>query len=76
MKIVQVANFVSPTSGGLRTSHRHLAAGYTRLGHDVVQVLPAEADGSFSCAEGRRVQLRSPAVKGTGYRVLVDIKRA
>lgn len=74
-RIVQVANFVAPGSGGLRTTLRHLAEGYAAAGHDVVQVLPGARDQVEQTAWGRRVQLRAPAVPGTGYRLLSDVRR-
>ncbi|HYY11740.1 MAG TPA: glycosyltransferase [Kineosporiaceae bacterium] len=72
MRIVQVANFVSPTSGGLRTTLRHLAEGYADQGHEVVQVLPGAVDGEVETPWGRQVVLRSPALGSTGYRLLLD----
>ena len=72
MRIVQVANFVSPTSGGLRTTLRHLAEGYADHGHEVVQVLPGAVDGEAETRWGRQVALRSPALGSTGYRLLLD----
>ncbi|MGY1604066.1 glycosyltransferase [Geodermatophilus sp. SYSU D00815] len=72
MRIAQVANFVTPTSGGLRTALRHLAEGYARHGHEVVQVVPAAADAVVETAWGRLVALRSPALARTGYRLVVD----
>ncbi|WP_448609953.1 glycosyltransferase [Geodermatophilus sp. URMC 60] len=72
MRIVQVANFVSPTSGGLRTTLRHLAGGYAGRGHEVVQVLPGAADAEVMTPWGRQVVLRSPALGSTGYRLLSD----
>ena len=75
MKIVQVANFVSPTSGGLRTTLRHLAKGYTLRGHEVVQILPGRVDEVRVSEDATQVHLRSPALTGTGYRVLVDLNR-
>jgi alpha-1,6-mannosyltransferase len=75
VRIVQVANFVSPTSGGLRTTLRHLAEGYAEHGHDVVQVLPAATDGEVETPWGRQVGLRSPALGSTGYRLLLDRDR-
>lgn len=75
MKIVQLANFVSPTSGGLQTTLRHLAEGYTRRGHDVVQILPAKVDSSVAGPSQRQIFLRSPALAGSGYRILLDAKR-
>ena len=76
MRIVQVANFVAPTSGGLRTTLGHLAEGYGRHGHEVVQVLPGSVDGEVVTSWGRRVNLRAPALAHTGYRLLVDRGRA
>ena len=75
MRIVQVANFLSPTSGGLRTTLRHLAEGYAGHGHEVVQVLPAAVDGEIETPWGRQVGLRSPALGSTGYRLLLDRNR-
>lgn len=72
MRIVQAANFVSPTSGGLRTTLRHLAEGYAAHGHSVVQLFPGPADAETTTAWGRRRTLRSPALPATGYRVMVD----
>jgi alpha-1,6-mannosyltransferase len=72
VRIVQVANFVTPTSGGLRTTLRHLAEGYAEHGHEVVQVLPAAVDGEVETPWGRQVALRSPALGSTGYRLLLD----
>ena len=74
-RVVQVANFVTPTSGGLRTVLAHLAEGYAAAGHEVVQVLPGPADAVEQLPWGRRVQLRAPLVPGTGYRVLPDPRR-
>lgn len=73
MRIVQVANFVTPTSGGLRTALGHLAQGYACSGHEVVQVVPGEADGVTRTPWGTQVTVRAPRLGGTGYRVLVDL---
>lgn len=75
MRIVQVANFVSDTSGGLRTTLNHLAAGYADAGHEVVQVLPGSRNAQRDAAHARVVQLAAPALPGTGYRVLADPRR-
>lgn len=74
-RVVQVANFVTPTSGGLRTALAHLADGYAAAGHDVVQVLPGPRDAAVDTAWGRQVQVRAPEVPGTGYRLLTDVRR-
>lgn len=74
-RIVQLANFVTPRSGGLRTALQHLAEGYALAGHDVVQVLPGRFDAEERTPWGRRVVLRAPELPGTGYRVLHDLRR-
>ncbi|MBF6355471.1 glycosyltransferase [Nocardia higoensis] len=40
MRIVQLANFYGPRSGGLRTALHHLGAGYAAAGHEVVLIVP------------------------------------
>jgi alpha-1,6-mannosyltransferase len=75
VKIVQVANFVSPTSGGLRTTLRHLAEGYAQQGHEVIQLVPAKTDGRVEYPWGTQLQLRGAALAGTGYRILLDVRR-
>ncbi|WP_250281910.1 MULTISPECIES: glycosyltransferase [unclassified Frankia] len=72
MKIVQAANFVAPRSGGIRTTLRHLAAGYTAAGHDVVQILPGERDGVRHTPDATVITMRAPLVPGTDYRVLAE----
>src|SRR5688572_19045473 len=71
-RIVQLANFVTPTSGGVRTVLAALAEGYARAGHDVVQVVPGRTSVVRQMPWGRRVELQAPQLPGTGYRVLAD----
>jgi alpha-1,6-mannosyltransferase len=73
MKIVQAANFVAPHSGGIRTTLRNLAAGYTAAGHDVVQIVPGDRDGVIRTRNARVHTVKAPQVPGTGYRVLTDL---
>ncbi|KAF0848712.1 glycosyltransferase [Nocardia caishijiensis] len=40
MRIVQLANFYGPRSGGLRTALHHLGEGYVAAGHEVVLIVP------------------------------------
>ena len=71
MRIVRLANFVAPRSGGLRTSLAELGAGYLAAGHEPVLVIPGERDSDELTAQGRVVTLRAPRVPFTGgYRVL------
>jgi alpha-1,6-mannosyltransferase len=40
VRIVQLANFYGPRSGGLRTALHHLGEGYVSAGHEVVLIVP------------------------------------
>ncbi len=71
MRIVRLANFVAPRSGGLRTSLAELGAGYLAAGHEPVLVIPGERDSDQRTAQGRVITLRAPRVPfAGGYRVL------
>ncbi|MFE0106507.1 glycosyltransferase [Streptomyces sp. NPDC059009] len=76
LRIVRVANFVTPESGGLRTALRELGRGYRAAGHEPVLVVPGERAGERETEQGRVVTLPGPVLPGTGgYRVLVDRRR-
>ena len=70
-RIVQLANFVTPSSGGLRTALGHLVTGYAAAGHDVVQVLPGPTASRERTPWGSRITLPAPEVPGLGYRLLL-----
>ncbi len=71
MRIVRLANFVAPHSGGLRTSLAELGAGYLAAGHEPVLVIPGERDSDQPTAQGRVITMRAPRVPFSGgYRVL------
>jgi alpha-1,6-mannosyltransferase len=71
MRIVRLANFVAPRSGGLQTSLRELGAGYLAAGHEPVLIIPGPRDDDRQTAQGRVITLRAPRVPLTGgYRVL------
>ncbi|GAA0794580.1 glycosyltransferase [Spirilliplanes yamanashiensis] len=76
MRIVRLANFVTPRSGGLRTALRELGAGYAAAGHEPVLVIPGPHAADEATPQGRVVTLPGPLVPGVGgYRVLVDRAR-
>jgi alpha-1,6-mannosyltransferase len=76
MRIVRLANFVAPHSGGLRTALRELGTGYLAAGHEPVLILPGERDSDQQTAQGRVITLRGPRVPFTGgYRVLLRRRR-
>ncbi|HEU5474140.1 MAG TPA: glycosyltransferase [Actinophytocola sp.] len=69
MKIVQLANFYSPISGGLRTVVDTLGRGYVSRGHQRVLVVPGARPGRWDTAAGLVVTLPGVAVSG-GYRMI------
>ncbi|MFJ5710368.1 glycosyltransferase [Streptomyces sp. NPDC093105] len=73
MRIVRLANFVTPTSGGLRTALDRLGRGYRAAGHEPVLIVPGATAGDEPADQGRVVTLPGPELPGTGgYRVLAD----
>jgi len=76
LRIVRLANFVAPASGGLRTALRELGKGYRAAGHEPVLVVPGERISDVETAQGRVITLPGPLLPGTGgYRVLADRRR-
>ena len=73
MRIVQLANFYGPRSGGLRTALHHLGAGYVARGHQVVLVVPGARRTDEPLPTGvRRITLPAPRIPGTGGYRAVD----
>ncbi|MDH6138934.1 alpha-1,6-mannosyltransferase [Kitasatospora sp. GP30] len=73
LRIVRLANFVTPVSGGLRTALRHLGAGYLAAGHEPVLVVPGPEHRDELTEQGRVVTLPGPVLPASGgYRLLTD----
>ncbi|WP_280401689.1 glycosyltransferase [Nocardia carnea] len=62
MRIVQLANFYGPRSGGLRTALHHLGEGYVAAGHEVVLIVPGPRRAEESLPTGV-LRITLPAVK-------------
>jgi len=76
VRIVRLANFVMPRSGGLRTALHALGEGYREAGHEAVLVIPGDHASDRSTPSGRVITLRGTPVPGTGgYRVLLGRRR-
>lgn len=76
MRIVRLANFVAPRSGGLRTALRCLGEGYLRAGHEPVLVVPGVAAGDKKTRQGRVITVPGPVLPGTGgYRCIIGRAR-
>ncbi len=76
LRIVRLANFVAPASGGLRTALRELGKGFRAAGHEPVLIVPGERHTDRDTEQGRVITLPGPLLPGTGgYRVLTDKRR-
>ncbi|WP_067852983.1 glycosyltransferase [Nocardia shimofusensis] len=76
MRIVQLANFYGPRSGGLRTALHHLGAGYAAAGHEVVLIVPGPRRGEEVLPGGAlRITLPAMAIPGTGGYRAADPRR-
>jgi alpha-1,6-mannosyltransferase len=72
MKIVQVANFVHETSGGMRTALRALQTQYLAHGHEVVLIRPGIESQTTESDGVTNFMIRGPVLPMTGgYRVIV-----
>ena len=70
MRIVQLANAYSPTSGGLRTAIDRLGDGYAAAGHERILVVPARDWQVQQGVSGLTVTV--PGMKvGNGYRLIL-----
>jgi alpha-1,6-mannosyltransferase len=72
VRIVRLANFVGPQSGGLRTALRELGVGYQDAGHEAVLIIPGEHPGDEVTAQGRVITVEAPVAPGLGgdYRAI------
>ncbi|ARP69204.1 glycosyltransferase family 1 protein [Streptomyces pluripotens] len=76
LRIVRLANFVAPASGGLRTALRELGKGLRTAGHEPVLIVPGERYTDRDTEQGRVITLPGPVLPGTGgYRVLAGRRR-
>lgn len=72
MRIVRLANFVTPRSGGLRTALRELGGGYLAAGHEPVLIVPGEHFSDERTGQGRVITVPGPKIKTIGgYRVML-----
>lgn len=71
MRIAQLANFIGPSSGGMKTAVAALGEGYVAAGAQRLLVVPGPADAREETAQGTVLQLRAPRVGG-GYRLILE----
>jgi alpha-1,6-mannosyltransferase len=76
MRIMHIANFYGPKSGGIRTTLHELGKGYQSKGHEFIYVVPGT---SFYCEDtpsGKRVTLPSVVLPFSGgYRVILNTRQ-
>ncbi|MFC4375617.1 glycosyltransferase [Nocardia halotolerans] len=76
MRIVQLANFYGPRSGGLRTALHHLGGGYVAAGHEVVLIVPGAQRSEEVLPTGAvRITLPALRIPGTGGYRAADPRR-
>jgi alpha-1,6-mannosyltransferase len=76
VRIVRIANFVTPSSGGLRTALRSLGAGFLASGHEPVLIIPGPQASVADTPQGKVITLYGPRVPFMGgYRVLLARRR-
>ena len=73
MRVVQVANFYGPRSGGLRTAIDRLGAEYCAAGHDVFLIVPGQHPDWVELQSGvTRISLPAKQIPFTGgYRAVL-----
>jgi alpha-1,6-mannosyltransferase len=76
MRIVQVANFYTPTSGGLRVAVEETGRRYQQAGHERILIVPGRTDSVERTPSGLRFVVRSLRLPGLGdYRILLNRRR-
>ena len=72
LRIVRLANYVGPRSGGMRTALRELGAGYLKAGHEPVLIMPGRRRSDEQTAQGRVITRHGLVVPWTGgYRAML-----
>lgn len=75
MRIAQLANFVGPTSGGMKVVIETLGRGYLDAGHERIFVVPGPQDRIVEAEDGITVYVRAPRISGQ-YRMIFEPWRA
>ncbi len=75
LRIAQLANFVGPTSGGMKVAIEALGAGYVAAGHERILVIPGARDSTTETENGIVVEVASPKIAPM-YRMIAKPWRA
>lgn len=75
MRIVHVANFYGPNSGGIKTTLHELGRGYLHYGHEFIYIVPGVTNHSEMTQFGYKITLPSVMLPGSGgYRIIRNNK--
>jgi len=79
MKIVHIANFYGPKSGGIRTTLHELGSGYIARGHEFTYIVPGNGYFCEETLHGKKITVPSLVLPFSGgYRIIRnnrDIKK-
>ena len=71
MKIVHIANFYGPNSGGIKTTLHALGKGYLHLGHEFTYIVPGTSAYKEQTPFGLKISVPGYALPGTGgYQII------
>ena len=71
MRIVHIANFYGPNSGGIKTTLHQLGRGYQKHGHEFIYIVPGSSYFEELTMYGRKITLPSFILPGSGsYRII------
>jgi alpha-1,6-mannosyltransferase len=71
MRIVHIANFYGPNSGGIKTTLHELGRGYLHYGHEFIYIVPGVNNHSEMTQYGYKITLPSVMLPGSGgYRII------
>ncbi len=71
MRIVHIANFYGPSSGGIKTTLHALGSGYQKYGHEFIYIVPGTQFNDEITQFGRKISMPSVILPGSGsYRVM------
>ena len=76
MRIVHVANFYGPSSGGIKTTLHELGRGYLKYGHEFIYVVPGPKYMKEQTPFGLKISLPSFTLPGSGgYQIIRSNKQ-
>ncbi|SOC54904.1 glycosyltransferase [Ornithinimicrobium cerasi] len=75
MHILRVANFVSPTSGGIKTALRAWGEHYRSHGHRASLIIPGPGPEITEESQGTVYRVPATPIPGTGYSLMFDRSR-